>query len=113
MERAKKAIINKYSEDKFAMFDNLKDFSSSASEVKKFNPDVIIDDYIQLIKPENPNEQRRLQLESIVNNYKWLAKSTKSCAILVSQLNRALESRPRQRPLLSDLADSGSIEQVA
>ena len=113
LERAKKAIINKYSEDKFAMFDNLKDFSSSASEVKKFNPDVIIDDYIQLIKPENPNEQRRLQLESIVNNYKWLAKSTKSCAILVSQLNRALESRPSQRPMLSDLAESGSIEQVA
>ena len=113
LERAKKAIIDKYSEDKFAMFDNLKDFSSSASEVKKFNPDVIIDDYIQLIKPENPNEQRRLQLESIVNNYKWLAKSTKSCAILVSQLNRALESRPSQRPMLSDLAESGSIEQVA
>ena len=113
LERAKQAIINKYSEDKFAMFDNLKDFSSSASEVKKFNPDVIIDDYIQLIKPENPNEQRRLQLESIVNNYKWLAKSTKSCAILVSQLNRALESRPSQRPMLSDLAESGSIEQVA
>ena len=113
LERIKKAIINKYSEDKFAMFDNLKDFSSSASEVKKFKPDVIIDDYIQLIKPENPNEQRRLQLESIVNNYKWLAKSTKACAILVSQLNRALESRVNQRPMLSDLAESGSIEQVA
>ena len=54
-----------------------------------------------------------MQLESIVNNYKWLAKSTKSCAILVSQLNRALESRPSQRPMLSDLAESGSIEQVA
>ena len=113
LERVKKAIINKYSEGKFAMFDNLKDFSSSASEVKKFKPDVIIDDYIQLIKPENPNEQRRLQLESIVNNYKWLAKSTKACAILVSQLNRALESRVNQRPMLSDLAESGSIEQVA
>ena len=113
LERVKKFIINKYSEDKFAMFDNLKDFSSSASEVKKFKPDIIIDDYIQLITPENPQDQRRLQLESIVNNYKWLAKSTKACAILVSQLNRALESRPNQRPMLSDLAESGSIEQVA
>jgi replicative DNA helicase len=113
LERTKKAIINKYSEGNFAMFDNLKDFSSSASEVKKFKPDVIIDDYIQLIKPENPNEQRRLQLESIVNNYKWLSKSSKACTILVSQLNRALESRLNQRPMLSDLAESGAIEQVA
>jgi replicative DNA helicase len=113
LERVKAFIINKYSEGKFAMFDNLKDFSSSASEVKKFKPDVIIDDYIQLIRPENPQDQRRLQLESIVNNYKWLAKSTKSCAILVSQLNRALESRIGQRPILSDLAESGAIEQVA
>ena len=113
LERTKKAIIAKYSENKFSMFDNLKDFSSSASEVKKFKPDVIIDDYIQLIKPENPNEQRRLQLESIVNNYKWLSKSSKACTILVSQLNRALESRLSQRPMLSDLAESGAIEQVA
>ena len=113
LERVKAFIINKYSEGKFAMFDNLKDFSSSASEVKKFKPDIIIDDYIQLIRPENPQDQRRLQLESIVNNYKWLAKSTKACAILVSQLNRALESRIGQRPILSDLAESGAIEQVA
>ena len=95
------------------MFDNLKDFSSSASEVKKFKPDVVIDDYIQLIKPENPQEQRRLQLETIVNSYKWLSKSVGCCSILVSQLNRALESRINQRPMLSDLAESGSIEQVA
>lgn len=113
LESAKKKIVAKYSENKFAMFDNLKDFSSSASEVKKFKPDVIVDDYIQLIKPDNPQDQRRLQLESIVNNYKWLAKSTKSCAILVSQLNRALETRQNQRPMLSDLAESGAIEQVA
>jgi len=113
LQKVKQAIIDKYSENKFAMFDNLKDFNSSASEVKKFKPDIVIDDYIQLIRPDNPMEQRRLQLESIVNNYKWLAKSTGSCAILVSQLNRALESRMNQRPMLSDLAESGSIEQVA
>tara|TARA_Y100000310_G_scaffold343430_1_gene451009 strand:+ start:2589 stop:3914 length:1326 start_codon:yes stop_codon:yes gene_type:complete len=113
LQKAKQMIIDKYSEDKFSMFDNLKDFSSGASEVKKFKPDIVIDDYIQLIRPDNPQDQRRLQLENIVNNYKWLAKSTKSCAILVSQLNRALESRQGQRPQLSDLAESGSIEQVA
>lgn len=113
LQKVKKAIIEKYSEDKFSMFDNLKDFNASASEVKKFKPDIIIDDYIQLIRPDNPLEQRRLQLESIVNNYKWLVKSNNACAILVSQLNRALESRINQRPMLSDLAESGAIEQVA
>ena len=113
LKRVKQAIINKYSKDKFVMFDNLKDFSSGASEVKKFKPDVIIDDYIQLIKPDNQQDQRRLQLEKIVNDYKWLAKSTTACAILVSQLNRQIESRTTQRPMLSDLAESGAIEQVA
>ena len=113
LTRVKQAIVNKYSKDKFVMFDNLKDFSSGASEVKKFKPDVIIDDYIQLISPDNPLEQRRLQLEKIVNDYKWLAKSTKACAVLVSQLNRQIESRLSQRPMLSDLAESGAIEQVA
>ena len=111
--RVKQQIIDKYSQDKFVMFDNLKDFSSGASEVKRFKPDVIIDDYIQLIKPDNQQDQRRLQLEKIVNDYKWLAKSTKSCAILVSQLNRQVESRMGQKPMLSDLAESGAIEQVA
>tara|TARA_Y100001963_G_scaffold19104_1_gene24138 strand:+ start:916 stop:2241 length:1326 start_codon:yes stop_codon:yes gene_type:complete len=113
LARVKQSIIEKYSEDKFAMFDNLKDFSSGASEVKKFKPDVIIDDYIQLITPDNQQEQRRLQLEKIVNDYKWLAKSTQACAILVSQLNRQIESRISQKPMLSDLAESGAIEQVA
>ena len=113
LSRTKQSIIDKYSSDKLIMFDNLKDFSSSASEVKKFKPDVIIDDYIQLIKPDNYQEQRRLQLEKIVNDYKWLAKSTNASTILVSQLNRQIESRNTQRPMLSDLAESGAIEQVA
>tara|TARA_Y100000593_G_C4287238_1_gene326198 strand:- start:104 stop:1414 length:1311 start_codon:yes stop_codon:yes gene_type:complete len=113
LQSAKEHIIEKYSADKFVMFDNIKDFSAGASEVKKFKPDVIIDDYIQLIRPDNPQDPRRLQLEKIVNDYKWLAKSSKASTILVSQLNRQLESRPNPRPMLSDLAESGAIEQVA
>jgi len=113
LNRVKQAIVDKYSADKFIMFDNLKDFASGASEVKRFKPDVIIDDYIQLIRPDNPKEQRRLQLEKLVNDYKWLAKSSQACAVLLSQLNRQIESRPNQRPILSDLAESGAIEQVA
>jgi replicative DNA helicase len=106
-------ISRKYNAEKFVMFDNIRDFAGSSAEVKKFKPDVIIDDYLQLISPANPEEQRRLQLEKIVNDYKWLAKSTNACAILVSQLNRSIESRGNGKPQLSDLAESGAIEQVA
>jgi len=113
IERIKKLMEEKYNDKTFAMYDNIADFSKAASEITKFKPDVVIDDYIQLIQPSNPQDPRRLQLERIVNDYKWLAKEHQFSAILVSQLNRALESRQHTRPLLSDLAESGTIEQVA
>ena len=110
-------IKEKYSNDKFLMFDNLKDFSLSSGEVKKFKPDIIFDDYIQLIACNGKEEQRRLQIEKLVNDYKWLAKETNCVVVLASQLNRFIE-RANTRgkgftPQLSDLAESGAIEQVA
>ena len=110
------SIKRKYSGDKFLMFDNLRDFSSSASEVKKFKPDIIFDDYIQLIGCEGYEDSRRLQIEKLVNDYKWLAKETGCVVVLASQLNRAIERDSRGKtynPQLSDLAESGAIEQVA
>ena len=107
-------IKSLYNKDKFLMFDNLRDFSKSASEVKKFKPDIIFDDYIQLIKCGGKEEQRRLQIESLVNDYKWLAKETDAVVVLASQLNRGVEYRGNTyEPQLSDLAESGAIEQVA
>jgi hypothetical protein len=113
LEATKKAIGLKYSADKFAMFDNIPSFDESAAQVKKFKPDVIFDDYIQLIVPDKKIIERRLQLEKIVNSYKWLAKKQKCACVLLSQLNRGLETRGDGRPKLSDLAESGAIEQVA
>ena len=109
----KKKVAKKYAEDRFCMFDNLNTFSQSASEIKKFKPDIIFDDYIQLISPEQKFDHRRFQLEKLVNDYKWLAKSQNACVFLLSQLNRALEVRGDGRPKLSDIAESGAIEQVA
>jgi len=107
-------IKRKYSGDKFLMFDNIRDFSVSASEVKKFKPDIIFDDYIQLISYEGKEDQRRLQIEQLVNDYKWLAKETEAVVVLASQLNRGIEYRGKTfEPQLSDLAESGAIEQVA
>ena len=110
-------IKKKYSKDKFLMFDNVKDFASASSEVKRFKPDIIFDDYIQLIACNGKEEQRRLQIEKLVNDYKWLAKDTKSVVVLASQLNRMIERAgvrgKAYMPQLSDLAESGAIEQVA
>ena len=115
LEEAQNKITKKYGEDRFVMFDDIRDFPKTASEVKKFKPDVIIDDYIQLITPTGKQDTRRLQLEEICNNYKWLAKESNCAVILASQLNRYLETRggAAKRPQLSDLAESGAIEQVA
>ena len=54
-----------------------------------------------------------MQLEKLVNSYKWLAKKQSCACVLLSQLNRGLESRGDGKPKLSDLAESGAIEQVA
>ena len=110
-------VKKKYSKDKFLMFDNVKDFASSSSEVKRFKPDIIFDDYIQLIACKGKEDQRRLQIEKLVNDYKWLAKDTNAVVVLASQLNRFIERAGARgkalMPQLSDLAESGAIEQVA
>ena len=110
-------VKKKYSKDKFLMFDNVKDFASSSSEVKRFKPDIIFDDYIQLIACKGKEDQRRLQIEKLVNDYKWLAKDTNAVVVLASQLNRFIERAGTRgkalMPQLSDLAESGAIEQVA
>jgi|TARA_Y100000310_G_scaffold324386_1_gene386174 replicative DNA helicase len=114
LEKIKQFIIKKYNSKKLRMFDNIRDFPKAAAEIKKFRPDVILDDYIQLISPTRHIEQRRLQLEALVNDYKWLAKEHKCVVMLASQLNRSLETRSMAaKPQLSDLAESGAIEQVA
>jgi len=113
LDRVRDYIAKKYNPKHFRMYDQIRDFPASATEVKKFKPDVIFDDYIQLITPTGKEDQRRLQLERIVNDYKWIAKEYNCVVILASQLNRALETRGNPKPQLSDLAESGAIEQVA
>tara|TARA_Y100000593_G_scaffold36324_1_gene70712 strand:+ start:1413 stop:2723 length:1311 start_codon:yes stop_codon:yes gene_type:complete len=113
LETAKAQLKEKYTEDKFAMFDNLRSFEESLVQIKKFKPDIVFDDYIQLIAADKHIAERRLQLEKLVNDYKWVAKNMNCVCVLLSQLNRSLETRDNGVPKLSDLAESGSIEQVA
>jgi replicative DNA helicase len=106
-----KKIVDKYT-GKLFMCDTARDLAASTRQVTRHNPDVIIDDYIQLIKMEG-YDQRRFELESVMNEYKWLAKTYHIVPILLSQLNRDIERRIDPIPKMSDLAESGSIEQVA
>jgi replicative DNA helicase len=74
--------------------------------------DVIIIDHLTLMKMPKA-ERRDLQIGEITNSLKNLAKELDICVILLSQLSREIAHRGDKRPLLTDLRDSGSIEQDA
>jgi len=75
---------------------------------------LIVIDYLQLMQTSGRvNENRTTEISAITRALKILAKEMNVPLILLSQLNRSLESRPNKRPLMSDLRESGSIEQDA
>tara|TARA_R100001594_G_scaffold142277_2_gene189041 strand:- start:25 stop:1338 length:1314 start_codon:yes stop_codon:yes gene_type:complete len=105
------SIKNKYSE-KLIMFDDVRTLDEALLEISRHKPDVVIDDYIQLISMPDTKE-RRFQIEQIVQDYKWICKKENCSALLVSQLNRDIEKRYEPRPRLSDYSESGVIEHTA
>ena len=95
------------------MYDNIRSLNDCLREISKHKPDVVIDDYIQLIQVDDIKEGRRFEIEKIMQEYKWISKSENCSVILVSQLNREIEKRLDPRPRMSDYAESGVIEQTA
>lgn len=79
---------------------------------RKYPNGVVIIDHLGLMRG-NPKLQKVHQIEEITNRLKSLAKQIKAPVVLLSQLSRAVELRDDKRPMLSDLRDSGSIEQDA
>ena len=75
--------------------------------------DVLIIDYIQLMQGRGRFENRTLELAAISRSLKMLAKELNVPVIILSQLSRAPESRSDHRPMLSDLRESGALEQDA
>lgn len=88
---------------------------SKCRKYKAENKDLslIIIDYLQLMSGSGRSESRQLEISAISRSLKSLARELNVPVIALSQLSRAVEKREEHRPMLSDLRESGAIEQDA
>lgn len=77
----------------------------------KYGLDVVFIDHLGYLKPINPNAPRVQQVGEITKQAKAIAKELDVSVVLLSQLSRAVEQRQDKHPQLSDLRDSGNIEE--
>ncbi|ARE80238.1 replicative DNA helicase [Campylobacter helveticus] len=110
---------NYYSKTKFFLYDSgyasITDIRAILRRLKSQESDIslCVVDYIGLMMSHSNFSDRHLQVSEISRGLKLLARELDMPIIALSQLNRSLESRSNKRPMLSDLRESGAIEQDA
>ncbi|MDV3143957.1 MAG: DnaB-like helicase C-terminal domain-containing protein, partial [Candidatus Phytoplasma australasiaticum] len=103
--------LNIYFDDSSSV--NISDIRHKCRNMKNKNKlDIIIIDYLQLISKVN-KFNRQEEVAEISRNLKQMARELKVPVLALSQLSREVEKRENKTPILSDLRDSGSIEQDA
>ena len=81
-------------------------------QIKEVKPEIVFIDYLQLMAG-NKKKDRYSQIEDICLNLKRIAKENDVIIFMASQLSRAVENRYDKRPMLSDLRESGAIENIS
>ena len=106
-------VLDSFKDKKLEIVDKtnltIEDVDTKVQEIK---PDIVFIDYVQLIEaPKAPNRTEAINL--VIKELKRIAVENDVIVVLLSQLSRAVEGRCDKRPILSDLRDSGKIEQDA
>ena len=109
-------VSNELSQSKLIINDEISNLMSLRSVARKLKREndikLIIIDYLQLLEGTH-RENRNLEISEISRSLKLLAKELDIPIIALSQLSRSVESRQVKKPMLSDLRESGSLEQDA
>ncbi|WP_060678696.1 replicative DNA helicase [Virgibacillus halodenitrificans] len=111
--------IGEIADWKLTIFDTKRTLLDIRSTIRRYVHDhpednhLVIIDYLQLIIPTGNKERRDLEVGEITRELKLLAMELNIPIVLLSQLSRGVEARQNKRPLMSDLRESGNIEQDA